>query len=236
MKLIYTCLLGLLLLSCTSSTKRETPKHVKPVHIEFFEMYTDLHTNWIAAISYSEQADTSSENTKKSVSAFRKKSLGQLIMFGSGNYKLVKPKDKAKVDSILSIPEIRNKFPENLQFAFSDKPEKTENDLYYLLYAIHPPFSKKDRITGKDIQTIEARFNPDYALFYISIEFTPNGTRKLGNLTAKSLGKGVAVVVDDQVINHLGFRQPIYDGKVQLYGNFTQQEVDGLVMALQAGK
>lgn len=237
MKLIYTCVLGLLV-ACTSSTKPETPKHVKPVKLEFYESYSysQLATNWQHAIAYSEQTDSSGLDGNTALTEIKKGSLGKLLAFDGASSSLVEEQNRSQVDSILAIPEIKKMFPGDVQFVYSYAPTIIDGKKTFSLYTIREIYPVKDRITGKDFKTVKKSLNDITNQYVISIEMAYPASEKFKNLTKNNVGKGLAILIDGKVLSCPIVQHPISDGKVEISGNFTQEEVDNMVMALQAGR
>ena len=69
------------------------------------------------------------------------------------------------------------------------------------------------------------------------INFTLNsqGAKIFGDFTAKSVGKRMAVVLDNQVYSAPNIRERIGGGRVQISGSFQLQEAHDLAIALRSG-
>lgn len=69
----------------------------------------------------------------------------------------------------------------------------------------------------------------------VSIEFTPEGSRKFANITRRNVGKPLVIMLDGKIISAPNIREPINQGKAQISGSFTQDEMRDLVIKLKAG-
>jgi preprotein translocase subunit SecD len=69
------------------------------------------------------------------------------------------------------------------------------------------------------------------------INFTLNGqgAKIFGDFTAKSIGKRMAVVLDNKVYSAPSIRERIGGGRVQISGNFKLEEAHDLAIALRSG-
>ena len=61
------------------------------------------------------------------------------------------------------------------------------------------------------------------------------GTKVFAELTSKSVGKRLAIVLDDVVISAPAIKQPIIDGSGTISGNFTVSSANQLALLLRAG-
>jgi preprotein translocase subunit SecD len=69
----------------------------------------------------------------------------------------------------------------------------------------------------------------------VNIEFNPQGTRLFGDVTTRSIGRPLAIILDGKIISAPEVKEPIPSGRAQISGNFTIQEVQDLVIKLRAG-
>lgn len=228
MKIIYACLIGFLL-SCSSKTDNVDWSKVKRVEIGFYETYAlnELRNNFINAFTYSTLSDSSHNSTMQ---------LSALVHDYSPFELIVKASDKRKVDSILAIPEIRSKFPADLMFAYSKKPERMDNQTFFYLYLLKKPVERDDLISGKDILSAESSLNENTGSPIISLLFNVKGTKKFELLTSRNIGRTIAILVDHEVIFCPTVQDQISSGEVQIAGNFTKAESEDLTLALRAGK
>ncbi|MFH1541938.1 MAG: protein translocase subunit SecD [bacterium] len=75
----------------------------------------------------------------------------------------------------------------------------------------------------------------EYGNPVIDIEFNAEGVGKFASVTARSVGKPLAIVLDKKVISAPNVREPIPSGKAQISGDFSIEEVQDLVIKLKAG-
>lgn len=90
-------------------------------------------------------------------------------------------------------------------------------------------------LTGKNLKRSEVVFNPNTGKPEVSLEFDDAGAKKFSDITAKNVGKTVAIFLDDQLISAPRVNEPIPSGKAVIQGTFTAQEAKQLSIALNAG-
>lgn len=237
MKFIYLAL-PLLLFSCNSELSPEEIKNIKPVQLDFYEVYSmyELNSNWQEAFTYSKETDTVGEHGNVPLSSMKKRVLQKLLIpDGNVNF-LIEAGNKKTVDSILALNEIVRLFPGDLHFVYDQKLVEMDDQRFYSLYAIREVYPKKDRVTGADIQEATTKENEITNQPVVSIEMTEQGAKKFAALTKRNVGRALAIVIDGQVVSCPTVQSEILDGKVEISGNFTTKEAETLCIALKAGQ
>jgi len=69
----------------------------------------------------------------------------------------------------------------------------------------------------------------------VSFKFDTAGARRFGDVTQKSVGQQLAIVLDGKVISAPVIREPILGGSGVISGNFSTQEAQDLALLLRAG-
>jgi len=69
----------------------------------------------------------------------------------------------------------------------------------------------------------------------VNIEFTSEGSKAFKDITTRSVGKPLAILLDGQVISAPNINEPIPSGRAIISGGFTLQEMRDLVIKLKAG-
>ncbi|MBU1026651.1 MAG: protein translocase subunit SecD, partial [Candidatus Margulisbacteria bacterium] len=75
----------------------------------------------------------------------------------------------------------------------------------------------------------------EYGNPVIDIEFDGDGAKLFADVTSKSVGRPIAILLDKKIISAPNVREPIPSGKAQISGNFSIQEVQDMVIKLKAG-
>jgi preprotein translocase subunit SecD len=89
-------------------------------------------------------------------------------------------------------------------------------------------------LTGKHLKTASIGFD-EKQLPEIQLEFTDEGAKLFADYTAKSIGKFLAIVLDQKVISSPQIQTAIPDGRARITGKFTLAEVQSIVVQLKYG-
>ncbi len=87
-------------------------------------------------------------------------------------------------------------------------------------------------VTNGDILRAEVAPGSNPSQFSVSIEFTPDGGRKMQSATGSHIDKRMAILLDGQVVMALTIRSPI-GSSVVITGQFTKAEAERIVNGLR---
>jgi preprotein translocase subunit SecD len=90
----------------------------------------------------------------------------------------------------------------------------------------------KTEITQKDIDFVIKSHDEYSNMPIVLLEMNPEGTKKFAALTAGNLKKMLAILVNNEILMAPIIQQEITEGKVQITGYFTEEEVDKLLKTL----
>jgi preprotein translocase subunit SecD len=97
-----------------------------------------------------------------------------------------------------------------------------------------PIILKKTVLTGADLKGawpgLDSYGNP-----VVDIEFNGQGAQGFADVTSRSVGKPIAIMLDHKIISAPNVREPIPSGKAQISGSFSAEDVQDLVIKLKAG-
>ena len=102
-------------------------------------------------------------------------------------------------------------------------------------YLVAKEGSKDSALSGDDISDAMPGLAPGTKDPIVSFRFNGRGTRRFAHLTEESIGRALAIVLDDKVLSAPVIREPITGGSVQISGNFTVEEANSVAMQLRAG-
>lgn len=97
------------------------------------------------------------------------------------------------------------------------------------------------QVVGRDVKTASASIDAQSAAgWYVSLDFTGDGTKKFGSLTQAVVDlpapqNQVAIVLDGVVISAPRINEAILGGQAQITGSFTQLEAQDLANVLKYG-
>jgi preprotein translocase subunit SecD len=89
-------------------------------------------------------------------------------------------------------------------------------------------------LTGADLKGAWPGLD-QYGNPVVDIEFNDNGAKVFSEVTARSVGKPIAIVLDRKIISAPNVREPIPSGRAQISGSFSAEEVQDLIIKLKAG-
>ncbi len=94
---------------------------------------------------------------------------------------------------------------------------------------------KKTDLTGKDLQNSAVTFDSNTGQPQVQLSFSNDGQKKFAKITQDNVGKIVAIVLDNQVIQAPRVNEPILNGAAVISGGFSTQQAKTLSIQLQAG-
>lgn len=97
-----------------------------------------------------------------------------------------------------------------------------------------PIILKNTVLTGADLAGAYPGLD-QYGNPVVDIEFNGHGAQLFGEVTGRSVGKPIAIILDKKIISAPNVREPIPSGKAQISGSFSAEEVQDLVIKLKAG-
>ena len=91
-------------------------------------------------------------------------------------------------------------------------------------------------LTGNDLKSTSVIFDPNNGNPEVQLEFTAKGAKKFADITSRNVGKIVAIVLDNQVIEAPVVQQAIVTGSAVINGSFTSASANQLSIELEAGQ
>jgi SecD/SecF fusion protein len=182
------------------------------------------------------QLEQKGDSTKSDSSALAAQSAALTSLFvpmpqGLGVYL----KDTARASEILRRPEVRSLFPADLVFMWDRKgSEGTNNQLILPLYFI----KKANGVAAMEGDVIvdathdyDERGRPE-----VTMRMNGEGARKWRSLTARSINRPVAIIIDNLVYTAPTVQGEIPNGNSSITGNFTVEETKDMSNVLKSGK
>ncbi len=142
--------------------------------------------------------------------------------------------DTARINRMINRKDVRALLPSDLDFVWEVKPRAQGREQLLELYAIKRERNAKAPLTGEVIT--DARQDYDEASRpAVSMNMNAEGARKWKRLTSNSIGKRVAIVLDNRVFSAPVVQGEIPNGRSSISGNFTIEEAKDLANILEAG-
>lgn len=159
-----------------------------------------------------------------------------LLSLLKANYGLVyELKDTMRINRILAREDVQSVLPKDMRFLWGVKPQKADGFELLELYGIKTPRGTEVAPLEGDVitdarQTLDQSSRPA-----VSMQMNAEGARKWRKLTSESIGKRIAVVLDDYVYTAPTVQGEIPSGQSEITGNFTMEEAQDLANILKSG-
>jgi preprotein translocase subunit SecD len=121
------------------------------------------------------------------------------------------------------------------QLEFREYKQSTQSALLASSSALFVQDFVPTDLRGKDLSRSSVVFDSQSGQPTISLEFTETGRQKFAALTKRSIGKPLAIFLDEYPITAPIVQNEIIDGKAQISGNFTPDQAKSLSITLNAG-
>nr|WP_295925594.1 protein translocase subunit SecDF [uncultured Dyadobacter sp.] len=144
-------------------------------------------------------------------------------------------KDTARASEILRRPEVRSLFPADLVFMWDRKgTEAGGNQMILPLYFIKK--SNGEAAMEGDVIVDATHDYDDRGRPEVTMRMNGEGARKWRSLTARSVGRPVAIIIDNLVYTAPTVQGEIPNGNSSITGSFTVEETKDMSNVLKAGK
>ena len=144
----------------------------------------------------------------------------------------VKESDREKINLMLQNPEVKKIMPDNVEFIYEAKPEKSGDGVnYYRMYLVN----KDPELTGGVITDAQANIDPSTSAPVVSMQMNSEGAREWARITGSNIGKRCAIVLDGGVYSAPVIQSKIPTGSSQISGMPNLDEAKLLEIVLKAG-
>lgn len=212
-------------------------------NLEFYEVYDykevagDLNR---LAMAFQQQ-----DTTKKAPNLMQLLGGGRA---GSPVIGMVKPEDRAMVDSIMSTQLAKQTLPADFSAVWEVKPvEIPETDAngkpvlkangenkttsYWQLVAL-----KGEAAMEGDVVTSATSEHDQMRGYTVNMKMNDAGAQQWATLTRNNVGHPIAIVLDNHVYSFPNVNNEITGGSSEITGNFTPEEANDLANVLKSGK
>lgn len=154
-----------------------------------------------------------------------------LLQGGSPGEYLVATEDVELVQSFLAMPEVQAAIPRDLSLQWGWIPVATGARTYAILYVLED----EAFLTGDMLEDATAMRDQQFNQAVVQFELSRVGGRRFADLTGRSIGERIAIVLDREVVSapvvqaRIGAR-----GQIELGGSSMEEATD-LALVLRAG-
>lgn len=151
---------------------------------------------------------------------------------GGRNY--IAAKDVKTLKTLIKDPDFLKNVPAGIQIAVEKENKKNPyagRTVYFL--------QKKSELSGEYLEKAQQKTGQGYTASekgpYVSLTFTKKGAKIFANVTGQNVNKRLAIVLDNVVYVAPNIKGKIPSGQASITGGFSFEEVQDLVIVLNAG-
>ena len=126
---------------------------------------------------------------------------------------------------------LQNKLPQGTEIYFEKLVDNQTKRVSKIPILLETPVL----MTGEMVKNAQVRIGGTFNEPYVSLDLTGHGGKVFANLTEKSVGKRLAIVLDETVRSAPVIREKILGGSAQISGSFTHEEATDLAIVLRVG-
>ncbi len=147
-------------------------------------------------------------------------------------------KDTAKINSWLSLPQVKAALPADMIPMWTVKPaEEYAGGNYFNLIAIKVSTRNgKAPLDGGSVSDARLSYGNMGGQPEVDMAMNTEGAQVWARLTADNVGKCIAIVLDGMVYSYPRVNGEITGGRSAITGNFTIEEAEDLANVLKSGK
>ena len=152
---------------------------------------------------------------------------------GSPVVGVVAERDTAAVRRLLSDPGAQALLPPGVRLLFEANPQGVSADgqgVYNLIGV-----NERVELSGETITDAGPSYDPYTNAPQVSLTMDSFGASRWSQITGANIGKPVAIVLDDLVYTFPTIQSRIPNGRTQITGSFSRQEVEDIVTVLKSG-
>ena len=143
-------------------------------------------------------------------------------------------KDTTAVMTILRHDSIAPLFPTDMVFHWGAGVPLENGQPTYGLFACKVGMNYV--MNGNYVESADAKLNPDFGSWQISLAFDPIGAKEFARITEANVNRSLAIELDDFVCSYPRVNASITGGAAQITGNFSEEQATDLAKILSAGK
>ena len=122
-----------------------------------------------------------------------------------------------------------------VELAGISDPEEAVRNLIKTAYLEFKTEDGTTVLTGRQLKNAMEGTNPQTGEAEVNLEFEPDGAKIFAEVTARNVGKRLAIVLDGNVIQAPGIREPIPNGRTQISPYESLDEAHNIAILLRSG-
>lgn len=144
-------------------------------------------------------------------------------------------RDTVTINRLLAREDVKSLLPRNVKFLWSVKPIAEGNMELLELFGIKYNRASDQAPLEGDVVTDARQVLDQTSRPAVSMQMNADGARRWRKITSESIGKRIAVVLDDYVYTAPTVQSEIPSGQSEITGNFTIEEAKDLANILKSG-
>ncbi|TVP46030.1 MAG: protein translocase subunit SecDF [Mongoliibacter sp.] len=144
-------------------------------------------------------------------------------------------RDTVTINRLLAREDVKSLLPRNVKFLWSVKPMVEGNLELLELFGIRYNRASDQAPLEGDVVTDARQTLDQTSRPAVSMQMNAEGARRWRKLTSESIGKRIAVVLDDFVYTAPVVQSEIPSGQSEITGNFSIEEAKDLANILKSG-
>ncbi|MDX1637689.1 MAG: protein translocase subunit SecD [Balneolaceae bacterium] len=142
--------------------------------------------------------------------------------------------DTARVNELLSDPEVQQMIPRNVELMWGATPFQTTQDGATELFELIG-VRESVEMTGEVIEEAQVTFDQTTNAPQVSMSMNSEGARRWARITGANIGKPIAIVLDGYVYSYPNVNTKISNGRSVIEGIGQVTEAEDLVNILLSG-
>jgi protein-export membrane protein SecD len=116
-----------------------------------------------------------------------------------------------KIEATLSLPEVKEVIPGDVEFVFGSRPEFIEGRNMTGFYILRSPV----QMSGRHLEKVQPEMD-EYGAPIVDFKLTPEGRELFSSVTGANIGKRLAILLDGKVES-----APVIQDRIRSYGRIT---------------
>jgi preprotein translocase subunit SecD len=156
----------------------------------------------------------------------------QTLIAGSNDYRI-----SVELPGLTDVNQVRSLIGTTAQLSFWEEISSQSAKLLPVSQVanVGGTYFKKTNLSGADLSSTAVSFDSSTGKPQVQLKFTSNGAKKFGEITQRTVGKRLAIILDNQVIEAPTVNQAILTGDAVITGGFTIDTANQLSTQLNAG-
>jgi preprotein translocase subunit SecD len=156
----------------------------------------------------------------------------QTLVVGSNDYRV-----SVELPGLTDVNQVRNLIGTTAQLTFWEQISSASAKLLPVKQVayVSGTYFKKTNLSGADLQSTSVGFDSNTGKPEVQLKFTSGGAKKFGEITQRLIGKRLAIILDNQMIEAPNVSTAILTGDAVITGGFTIDTANQLSTQLNAG-